>query len=758
MELKMSNCSSFTLHRSHLIDTHVRRVCRRALVGVASCTLAALALPAFAQDVRTAAVNSPTEASGTDEVVLNDIVVTARRREESLQQTPISITSLSGQDIQQRGVDDLLDLGAFIPNLSVGGGGTGPSVASFVLRGIGSVRSGIEDEAPVAVYVDDVFLGSLDGALLQVIEPKRIEVLRGPQGTLFGKNALGGAIQYISQEPKKVFDSHLKATFGRFDRKDLSGYMDIPLGEKISTRLTGAVFTRDGTVESLQTGRDSNDIDTRFIRADTLWTPTANLSVRLFGDLTTYDTNGDGNLLIAVNPADSRVRRYLNSGRDLRLDLTGDDFDNNSASRTFRDENVAGGGLSINWQIRDGLRFKSISSYRKNNMAALTDRDATRYSFFEQLEDRKQHQLSQELQLLGDELDNRLNWIMGLYYFKETPSNSRVRLEELETTGAPLDEFFQEHNDSRAVFGEATYRFTDLLSFTAGARYTSEEKKSFATSHRRNDPAPPAVGNGSDTFTNFSPRGVLQEQWTSSVMTYQSISKGFRSGGFNNRFNAALPNNGFIGYEAETLTNYEVGLRSDLLGRRLRVNLSAFHAKYDNLQLPIFFGATATTFTTNAGAAEIDGAELEGSALVSRHFRFDYGVAYLDPRYTDLGNVQAITLNTPFPRAPKWSYNAGAQFDYTLAGGYAMLVRADYGYKAKQALVPTDDQNIFQDAYGLLNARVELAMPNDRFRVALYGTNLTDERYFTTAQRNRGLDMVTLGDPREYGISLIVNF
>ena len=730
----------------------------RAVLAIAGCTLAALAAPAPAQDNSATAGSAGAQPAAIDDVVLADIVVTARRREESLQQTPVSISSLSGEEITQRGADDLLDLGAFIPNLSVGGGGTGPSVAAFSLRGIGSVRSGIEDEAPVAVYVDGVFLGSLDGALLQVIEPKRIEVLRGPQGTLFGKNALGGAIQYITEEPRSQFGGRLKATVGKLDRTDVSGFIDVPLSETVSTRLTGAMFKRDGTVRSLRTGTESNDIDTRFIRADATWRPTANFTGRLYADFTSYDTNGDGNLLTAVDVTDRRVQRYLNAGYDLRLDLTDDPYTNNSASDTFRDQDVWGVGLNLEWQLREGLRLRSITAYRENEMSSLTDRDATSYNFFEQIEDRAQNQFSQELQLLGEQLDGRLNWIAGAYYFEEEPSNVRVRLEELETGNAPLDEFFQERNNSKALFGEATFKLTDVFSVTAGGRYTRESKSTYATSHRRGSATPPVVGSGSETFTNFSPRVVLQAQWRPDLMTYASFSKGFRSGGFNNRYIPDLPNNGFIPYDAETLTNYELGMRSDLLNRRLRFNFTYFHAEYEDLQLPTFFGTTGLTYTQNAGAAEVDGVEVEGAAILSPYFRVDYGVAYLDARYTDVTNVEGITLDSPFARAPEWSYNLGLQFNHDFASGHGLTMRADYGYKARQALVPTDAQNIFQPGFGLLNARIELTMPDQRFRIALFGTNLTDERYYTTAQRNRGLDMVTLGDPREWGISLIADF
>jgi iron complex outermembrane receptor protein len=738
----------------------------RYLPGAASLALAALPAQAFAQTGPAPApaqeeAAAPAATQDGDEAVqsdtLSDVIVTARRREESLQRTPVSISQLSGSDLQQRSVDDLLDLGTFIPNLSVGGGGTGPSVAAFALRGIGSVRSGIEDEAPVAVYVDGVYLGSADGALLQVIEPRRIEVLRGPQGTLFGKNALGGAIQYVSQEPRSEFGGRFRATYGRLDRIDVSGFVDVPLSDTLATRVTGAIFTRDGTVRSLQTGIDSNDINTRFLRGDILWRPSSSFSARLYADLTTIHTNGDGNVLVGVNPADSRVTRYRNSGRNLALDLVTDPYTNNSASRTFRDQKVWGIGLDLNWEIAEGLRLRSISSYRSNVMSALTDRDATRYQFFEQLEDRSQHQFSQELQLLGDHLDGRLNWIVGAYYFRERPQNSRVRLEEIETGGLPLDEFFRERNSSKAVFGEATFDLSQMFSVTVGGRYTSEHKNTYATSQRRGSPTI-QIGQGEDTFNNFSPRVVFQAQWTPEIMTYASYSRGFRSGGFNNRYNAALPNNGFLPYDAETLTNYELGLRSDLIDRHLRFNLTYFHAEYRNLQLASFFGATPTAYTQNAGAGRVDGVELEGTAIFSRHFRIDYGGAYLNARYTDLANAQGITLNTPFARAPKWSYNLGAQFDHEIGGDYSIMARVDYGYKARQALVPVDDQNIFQPGFGLMNARVELTLPGDRFRVALFVTNLTGELYYTTAQRNRGLDMVTLGDPREWGISLTGNF
>jgi len=235
-------------------------------------------------------------------------------------------------------------------------------------------------------------------------------------------------------------------------------------------------------------------------------------------------------------------------------------------------------------------------------------------------------------------------------------------------------------------------------------------------------------------------------------------SEGFRSGGFNTRFNEALPNNGFIPFDEETLSNIEIGIRSEWLDNRLRMNITYFHSVYDDLQLT----STAvgdTTFIQNVGEAEIQGVEIEGSFLLDR-FRFDFGAGYLDSEFTELGGaagIRGITLDTPFNRAPELSLNLGGRYDYPFKNGGNARIRIDWGWKDNHA-VETDPNPVRQGSFGLLNASIEYTDPSERWKLAVFGTNLTDENYLVQFQRNRGLDMAVFGDRREWGVSFTYNF
>ena len=743
---------------------------RAALAAGAGCL--AMWIPAAAwavapaADTEQAAAGTPAPSSASADQApaaaqpdssLADIVVTARRREEVLQRVPVSIASLNGAELQVRSVANMVQAAQFIPNVVAAGGGTGPSFGTYSIRGIGSVRSAIEDEAPVALYIDGVFQGFADGALLDVIEPKRIEVLRGPQGTLFGKNALGGAIQYVTQEPLDHFDGQLKATYGSYNRISVSGYADLPLSDTLFTRITAASITRDGTVKSLYNGNDVNNLNTRFLGADLLWKPAPNFTLRIQGDYTIYDTRGDGNVIIGVQSTDPNVKKYAALGLNLANYVAPDPWENYSNSNPYRKQRVGGVAATADYALTDWLDIKSISSYRQNRFNNEIDRDGTPYTYFEQVEQRRHKQYSEELQAIGT--TSKLKWIVGLYYYHITPNDTRTRLEGIDVPGTlPIHEHVDIRSTSKAAFGEATYTFNDIFSLTAGGRYTSESKYTLSTTDLGKPTQPLTVGSNKGNFHNFSPRVVGQAQWTSNFMTYLSYSKGFRSGGFNDRYDVTLPNNGFVAYQPETLTNYEAGMRTDLLDRHLRVNLTYFHANYNDLQLTSTFPNTTTTFTQNVGKAKLDGVELESAAVFSSAFRLNFGGSYLDARYTDIGTAQGITLKSPLPRAPKWSYTIGAQYDLHMADGGDMMVRGDYGYKSRQQEASTDAGTIPQPGYALLNLRAQYTLPSGKWSVAVYATNVTNKAYLVVGNIQRGILQAVYGDPREIGGTVTMHF
>lgn len=680
---------------------------------------------------------------------IDEVTITSRRREENLQQTPISVTAHTGEQLAAMGVRNMIELGNFTPNVMTEGSGIGPSIGAYFLRGIGSARSGIEDEPPVGLYLDGVFLGSFDGSLLQLTKPKRVEVLRGPQGTLFGKNALGGAVQYISQEP--VFDDdsgEIELSLGSFKRTDLSAFTNIPLADNKALRLTGASFNRDGTVERPNLP-NANDIGTNYLRADYLWSITPDFSARIAADISKVSTNGAGNVVRNIDLTDASAARYLSRGFDLRSGLINDRYASTTGSPTYVNSSQTGYSLTLDYTLNDDWAVKSITAYRENNQASWIDRDATRFQYFEQIDDRKHQQVTQEFQLALS--TDSLDWILGLYYFDESPSNNRQRLEERDTGAGILHENFEDSNQSSAIYSEGTYRFDDVFSLTVGARYTLETKHTTTVSYREGSTAAPARADNTSDFEAFNPRVVLQADWTPEFMTYASYSNGFKSGGFNNRFNPTLPNNGFIPYDEEYLDNYELGMRSQWLENRLRFNASLFHSIYTDRQITQLTELN-TLLTSNGGEAEFDGLEIEGQFLLTQNFSINFGAGHVKSEITDIGIGGNETLGDSIGNTPRWSYNFSSEYNYGLSNGGELTYRLSYGWKDERE-IGVENNNTVQPAYALITGRIEYRDPSSRWRFTLFGTNLGNEEYLVQFQNSRGLGMAVYSDPREYGVS-----
>jgi iron complex outermembrane recepter protein len=685
---------------------------------------------------------------------VEEITVTSRRREESLQKTPISVTSHSGEELAAYGVRNMVELGAFTPNVMTEGSGIGPSVGAYFLRGIGSGRSGIEDEPPVGLYLDGVFLGSFDGSLLQVIKPKRVEVLRGPQGTLFGKNALGGAVQYISQEPTyEDRTGEIEATYGTFDRMDITSFANIPLGNNKALRLTGASFNRDGNVKRPGLP-NANDIGTNFLRADYQWSISPDFTLRIAGDYSTVHTNGAGNVVRSIDNTVSTAKNYKAKGFDLATGLVNDRYANTSASPTYLDSKQSGLSLTLDYDLNAEWSLKSITAYRENNQDSWIDRDATKFKYFEQIDARVHEQVTQEVQLAFS--NDQLNWILGAYHFEETPYNNRQRLEEVDTGAGILHEVFSESNQSSALYSEGTYQFTDIFSLTLGARYTYEKKGTTTRSFReRSTAAPVSVANGTD-FEAFNPRIVAQAQWTPEIMTYASFASGFKSGGFNTRYNPTLPANGFIPFAEEYLDNYEFGLRSEMLDSRLRLNGSLFHSIYTQRQITQLT-ELSTLLVSNGGEAQFDGLEIEGEFLLTSRLSVSFGLGHVVTEITSIGKGGTEILGAEIGSTPKWSYNYSAEYSQNMANGGELSYRLSYGWKGERE-IGVENNNSLQPAYALVTGRIEYHNPSNKWRATLFATNLGDEEYLIQSQNTRGLGMAVYSDPREYGLSFAYSY
>jgi iron complex outermembrane receptor protein len=727
--------------------------------------------------------------AATGEASLADVIVTARRREESLQQVPISITVFSGLALEQRDIDDMLSLSAVVPNVQIKQNQSGANFSNIRVRGVPAV----------AVYADGVAYTNIAGQLMDLVDVARIEVLEGPQGTLFGKNAIGGAIQYITNPPGDRFGGDSKLTFGAFGRVDATAVLNLPWSDTLLLKVVGASLYTGGYVRDIDTGDYEGAAHRKIARLDVLWQPQDYFSARMW-----FNYNGETtNQPPFVNMANNRVcagdpipPSYSGKipGPLCVLSMLGLDVDpgldfgaqgkwlsaagtNGPAGYDFSNYNYA---ADLRWRFSDRAGLRSITGYRSIDWAQLSDNDGTPLVLVTNTDAGIASEFTEELQLAY--ADQRWNGTSGLYYYRNATTKASISWNYSDLlAGSYAQESMAlggrspglNESESRtaiegfAVFSEWTARLGGGLSATAGGRYTSENNTTWVY------PPPPVslaccqlLGNLTPggaalfpprraTFDQFTPRLSLQYDWTPVVTTYATFSKGFNAGGFNLVGGAPLP------YQPETLSNYEIGLKSDLLGRRLRLNATGFYGLYDRIQVTVVLpvGQTVVQATGNAGAGEVKGLEFQSTWLATDHLVFDLAAGWLQSRYTNVGTAEDLTVGTAFPFSPEYNYNAGAQYTWNLRGDELSL-RGDYTWVDH---TETNIDPLFAlrlDSYGLLNARLAFQKADARWSVALSGTNLTNQFYLVHGLNitQEGWALGGAGRPREWVITCNVKF
>jgi iron complex outermembrane receptor protein len=717
---------------------------------------------------------------------IEEIVVTARRREESLQQVPLAVTAFTTDDIEARNIENTEDLNVLLPNVDIRGGGVSNGTSSFAVRGIPGI----------ARYMDGVVMGSDIAGLESIVELERIEVLRGPQGTYFGKNAIGGAIQYITQKPQDEFGARIRVALGEYDRTDIVANVDIPLSDTVKTKVTAAQLTRDGYVDSIVVDESYGAQDDQVVRALLQWKPTERFTSLFTLQSSRTDTNMQAAVLFdAVDNA--------GFGRNLpgTYTLAGLPFTDELYAFGLREEwksaaNYQGPGSVIDidsltadltWDINDSMTFRSITNTRELSRGSMADSDATFYHAFDWWYYDEQDERTQEFQLLGS--NDRLSWVVGLYYNEQDLNQTTRFWQAVELEGlcggnpVPLPPAICPNlsntnqrvvREDNALYAEVVINLTDQLSLTVGGRSSTEDFRgeNYLPLEPQGPPQTPNTNISNRvirtvdgvpviqeaSFDAFTPRLALQYQFTDNIMGYASVSQGFNAGGVNNRFEPALPNNGIQPFDEEVLTNYEIGVRSDLLDGRLRLNATYFNGTWEDIQVAEVL-VISTTTTTNAGEAEIDGIEIEGEWAATDNFTLNFALGTLNTAYTNVGQATTISVNSRFPFAPERSYSIGLQWDSDLNSGASIMGRLDYGW--------IDDFETFRDdrfvsfagandAYGLLSARLVYTAAAGNWDVSLFGTNLTDEFYRMGGFNAilAGVDQGYVARPREIGVSL----
>jgi iron complex outermembrane receptor protein len=657
------------------------------------------------------AVSHDADAAGSVE----EITVTARRVSENLQAAPVSVTAFSSGMLQQLAIEDATDFSGRAPNVQIMQTGAGAGAVSIFIRGIGNTALGFNLENPVGMYVDDVYLPRLQGSLIDLLDLDRVEILRGPQGTLYGRDSTVGALKYISKAPD-LYDAHYtgEVVFGDFDRRDARVGVSIPVIQgTLAVKVDAATRSQDGYMVGVDpagvpTGQLGNGIDRSSGRISALYTPNAQWRITLEADIAN-DRSGSTQAtpLVAVgggacHSAVAPCRTLFNSPYDTGINSVNPGFDDTSGESAHV-EYDAGWGL-----IKSITAYRTLKELDQIDLSQVPDTDRL-------LPDHKdQDQVSEELQLQSKN-SGPFTWLAGLFYFREhiTHYANFINIQ--------LNDDDQNSN-SYAAFADVTYAIIDDLRLDLGGRISTDEK----TIDRAVLPVGggPAIINGNNTFTETKGtyKAGLDYTITPDVMAYVSNSTGYRPGSFSSTYASPAVAPVVFGHtNAETAINTELGIKTEWLDHRLRANFDIFHTKYENEQTQATsfpYNVTATNFNFKGFEAEIDAKPFNELTI-----------------FANLGLLRASTLSGPqagmHPHfAPSVEGSVGAEYKTPVAANVSLFAGVNDVYTSSFSTDPSDIPSVMQGAYSLLGAQLGLEFYDGKYRVYVDGKNLTDKAYF----------------------------
>lgn len=697
---------------------------------------------------------------------LEEVIVTAQHREESLQDVPIAITAIGSEELRAADISDLNAISLRTPGFSMGT--FTPAQPQLYIRGIGSNADGASEDQSVVVFLDGVYLGRTAGQAFDLFDLERIEVLRGPQGTLYGKNAAGGALNIISQKPTDEFEGAVEVSGGDLGYFATRAKVSGPLGDRLAGKLSMSYKERDGYVESVVADLDDfNSYDSTAVRGQLLSRPGDTLEL-----LVTADYSADNRVSPGRNIGDDFAQEQIVAAGPFNPDF----YENLLEIEPKSDIETWGLSLQADWDIGNGT-LTSITAYRETDADVLDIAFSAGFEYqslgtLDNAVDEHGEQFTQEFRYatnLGDSLFLQA----GVYYLNEKVD----RFESLDIfcgilcglppgSGIPLPQGSADQSnetDSYGVFAQAIWSITGRLDLTLGARYTYEEKS--ATNVGSPDFAfavlEPYDVTMDDNWDAFTPKVALNYMISDELSAYATVSTGFKSGGYQGLAPTAVAAS--TPFDEETVINYEAGLKGTLLDDTLRLNAAAFYMDYEDLQILVLTvqesGLPGPQLTANAGEAEIQGVELEAQWLLGPYFQLLGTYAYLDTEYTKLENNLEPFEGNALRNAPEHAYSLSAIFDYPLASG-SVNARADYIYKddAFQDIENQDEAAMF--SYDVLNLRLAYAPADYRWEVAAWLKNALDEEYLLhNSVLNPELAQLRLpAAPRTWGVTATYNF
>jgi iron complex outermembrane receptor protein len=676
----------------------------------------------------------------------DEITVTARRREENLQDVPIAITVQTAEQLDQRGASDITVLQQTTPNATVQvARGSNSTLIAFI-RGVGQQDPLWGFEPGVGLYVDDVYIARPQAAVLDIFDISRIEVLRGPQGTLYGRNSVGGAVRYVTSE-MDTEEAHLRARFnyGSYNQTDVILSGSLPLTENLVVGGALALYVRDGYGDNLTTGAEHYNKDVDAYRISAQWTPTSDLSIRFTADGVNDDSNPRHGYRLADYPAGGPSYAPLDSVYDTRA---GSGDENHVETR--------GSALHVDYEISPSLTLRSITAHREGQTNGTIDFDNTPNPTLDIPAFYSDEQFTQEFQLLFEY--DRIQGVAGLFYLDGMAEGAFDTV----LGGLATTIFTQGRVDteSLAAFADVSFDVTDTLALSVGGRWTRDEKTGQVYRQNFTGIRSPFFGNSaaipglvrtnytnSAEFEEFTPRVSLTWEPSDDLTVYGSFSQGFKSGGFDMRGDAVFTPDTVNGYAPEFVDTYEIGFHSSLMQGRFNLSGAVFQSDYTDMQItrqePTTLGGIAS-FVDNAAAAEIRGAELEGRFHFTDNLTANFAVGYIDGEFKEYISNTVVANPAPPPativvpidlsgsaalqNTPDLTASLSFTYSAEVAGGQ-LAITPSAAYRGDSQMFEFATPLLDQGAYTLYNASITWTSESDRFRLGLHGQNLGDEVY-----------------------------
>ena len=689
-----------------------------------------------------------------DDSLFEEITVTATKRAQSIYEVPIAISAFQGEDLAKQGVVDIVDIGKFVPNLNITQFSAGHnSSANAFIRGIGLQDHLITTDPGVSVYVDGVYLGRQVGQNWNLSNLKRVEVLRGPQGTLYGRNSIGGAINIITKTPGTDEGAKVSVEIGSRGRLNGDFYGDMQLSDDVAVSLTGGYKHRDGIGDFLNLPNASVEVGEMtevYARLALRYAPSDDFSL-----VVTADANdGEGGLRPYTTLIDELPNGAVYGAGYRNSDLAADPYDNNTgqASQTEVTNEAWGISATVDYAFNDELATKFIASHRSSEYKSGLDDDGFLDDFLSFPEIGDADQTSIEVQLNGDM--GAWDFVSGVYYFEEDGGNLQDP-----TTFNTFPGFFilNQEVTSLAVFGNVGYNVSDDFRISGGLRVTNDEKDVVAN-------VSTGFFSASKDFDEVSWELAANYTLSGGMNMYGTIQNGYQSGQFPARPYCLFGGTVVGCLEAGdniTAINYEVGIKGQPFDR-LRISAALFFTQYDDLPYQVS-ETTATGFDTSNLIVEQDsfGFEWESTAFITENFLFHATLGYIDVDVADQVNAMGDTVSPVAPLTPELTFSISPEARIPMAGGGEVVLRADYSYRDEMYGEPSSDPGRFTqiDSRGLINFNMSYHSADESWSASLYGRNVTDEEYDNGRLNTGDYVLVMLNnDASEFGVRLTKRF